>query len=733
KRTVFMDKIVLPRALKVLDKNCALVGEPPNLWKACDTNGDLVADTRELVDGGFGTKGNVEHTANALYWGMDNTLVVSEFTYNVQFKDGKFSTTPNLSRGQFGATQDNGGRIYRNVNTDPLFVDYVAPKYYMRNPNIVRTKGLYENLVKQEDTLIWPVHPTRGINRGYRTEIFRQDGSSTYYGGVSSPFIYRGDKLPKDIQNQPLVVDGPTNIVHLLNLKNDNGDFSATDFYKKGELIASTDVRFRPTWIAGGPDGAMYIVDMYRGISQDGPIQTDYLRDYNAQRELAKGLHYGRIWRVVYDGMALDKMPQMSKETPAQIVEHLNHPNGWWRDTAQQLLIQRGDKSVVPALTRLATSAPQAYTRLQALWTLDGLGASDKAAVLKGLDDASPDVRAGAIRLSEHWLTDPAVSAAVLKKSSDTNKVVLRQLVATLGELPKEQRVAPIVALMKKYPNDPILIDIAVSGLGGQETGVLNDLVQAPANIDAVTVLASALGKSRDQAATEAVLKLASDSSKPEAVRVALLKGIGTGFQGGARQGDGAVAGNRAGGGVAGVTRQNVATAGRELAAEPTVLTALGKQSGALGEAANAVLAQVTWPGKPPPPAAPPRTPEEEKLFVAGKEVFANNCEACHGPAGEGIERVGAKLAGSKYANAGVANDAIIRILLNGKDGPIGAMPPLGAAMPDEEVAQVLTFIRGSWGNKGAPIVPAAVKETRQAYSHREEPWTDEDLARRAR
>ncbi len=735
KRTVFLDKLVLPRALKVLDKNCALVGEPPNLWKACDTNGDLKSDTKELVDGGFGVRGNVEHTANGLYWGMDNTLVVSEFTYNIEYKDGKFSTTPNLSRGQWGVTQDNGGRIFRNVNTDPLFVDYVAPKYYLRNPNAVRTKGLYENLVKQEDTLIWPVHPTKGINRGYREEIFRPDGSSTYYGGVSSPFIYRADKLPKDIQNQAFVVDGPTNIVHALNLKNDNGNYSATDFYKKGEFIASTDIRFRPTQIVPGPDGAMYVVDMYRGISQDGPIQTDYLRDYNARRGLAKGLNYGRIYRVVYDGMSFDKKPQMSKDTPAQLVEHLNHANGWWRDTAQQLIIQRGDKSVAPALQRLAASAPMPSTRAHALWTLDGLGVSDKATALKALDDASPDVRQAAVRIAEHWLTEPAVQAAVIKKADDPNALVRRQAVATLGELPADARSAPILAALRKYGNDPILVDIAVSGLKGQEVAVLGQLVSQPqANADAVTVLAGAVGKSRDSDGTQKVLTLASDAKQPQPVRVALLKGIAMGFAGGAPRGEQAVAGGRAGGAVAGVARANgPASTGRELAAEPTVLTTLAKEKGDLGEAALAVMAQVTWPGKPAPPAVTARTPAEEKLFVAGKEIFANNCEGCHGPEGAGIERVGAKLAGSRYANPGVANDAIIRILTNGKEGPIGVMPPLGAGMSDEDLGSVLTYVRQSWGNKGTPVVAAAVKETRQAYTHRTTPWTDTELDRRAR
>ena len=164
KRTVFLDKLVLPRALKILDHNCALVGEPPNLVKACDTNGDLKADTKEVVKDGFGRVGNIEHSANALYWSMDNTINVSEHNYNVLPKgDGKFETVPNLSRGQWGVTQNDGGIVFRNFNTDPLFADYVPAHYYVRNPDLTRTSGLYENLVDQAKSAVWPVqaHPGR--------------------------------------------------------------------------------------------------------------------------------------------------------------------------------------------------------------------------------------------------------------------------------------------------------------------------------------------------------------------------------------------------------------------------------------------------------------------------------------------------------------------------------------------------------------------------------------------
>src|SRR5690606_36014312 len=141
--------------------------------------------------------------------------------------------------------------------------------YYVRNPNMVRTRGLYDLLVDQEKTLIWPARPTFGVNRGYRSEAFRADGSSTYYGGVSPTMIYRGDSLPQELRGQPFVVDGPTNIVHLLRMTQDqDGNRSAEDFFKRGEFLASTDERFRPISMAPGWDGTFYIVDMYRGVSQ---------------------------------------------------------------------------------------------------------------------------------------------------------------------------------------------------------------------------------------------------------------------------------------------------------------------------------------------------------------------------------------------------------------------------------------------------------------------------------
>ena len=738
KRTVFADKLVLPRAFKILAGGCALIGEPPMLWKACDTDGDLKADTKEKVADGFARLGVLEHGANGLFWGMDNLLVVSEHEWNVGYKAGQFVTVPGLRRGQWGVTQDDAGRIYRNVNTDPLFVDYVSPDYYARNPDLVRTRGLYENLVDQEKTNIWPAHPTLGLNRGYRREVFRADGTASYYGGVSSPLIYRGTRLPADVQGMGFVADGATNIVHLLRLKDDGqGRMAAEDYYAKGEFLASTDVRFRPTALAGGPDGSFYIADMHRGVSQDGPLQTDYLRDYITKRGLARGIGHGRIYRVVHVGangaaapMPRDARPQMSRDTTAALVAHLSHPNGWWRDTAQQLLVQRADPKSEPLLVKLAKDLKADWrSRLHALWTLDGMGAMRTDLALLALRDAKAELRAAGLRLAESGLAkgDQKLIKAVLALAGDGNWQVRVQAAATLGALPDAARTQPMIALLSVHGDDPVLVDAALSGLKGNELPVLTALAAArAAPREAVAMLAGALAKRRDAATGQQLVALAARDDLPAPVRTALLDGLALGFAGGAQTGGNAVAGGRAGGNIPGVTRARGGVQRFALAAEPAMISRLASGSDALAEPSKKLLALVTWPGRPAPPALPPRNASEEALFKQGQAIYVEQCSGCHQIEGQGQATVAPALAGSKRVAAN--GDVPVRILTNGLEGKIGLMPPLGGAMSDEEVAAVLTYVRQSFGNRAAPVPPAAVKEWRLAFAHRTTPWSEKDI-----
>jgi mono/diheme cytochrome c family protein len=723
KRTVFADGLVLPRTLKVLDGG-VLIGEPPNLWLYKDTDGDLKADSRELVTDTYGrAAGTIEHNANMLFWGMDNIMYTSEHDWHMSLRNGQFEIIPTLSRGQWGASMDDAGRIYRNFNDAPLFADFIAPHYYIRNPNLVRTRGLYESLISREDSTIWPIRQTRGVNRGYRDQFFRPDGSSVTIQGVGSPIIYRGDRLPEELYGDAFITDSTTNLVHRYRILDDGtGRLHAVDGYDRGEILASWDERFRPVNMLGAPDGTMYVVDMYRGIVQEQIYWTDFLRDYIKQADLIKPVNLGRIWRIVHETTTRDEQPALSRASPEELVKTLSHPNGWWRDTAQQLLVQRRATAVVPQLKALAVEAPDWRTRLHALWTLDGLDASDAAVVQRALGDARAEVRAAAVRLSERWIAQPNhhLAAAVVAKMKDSSWTVRRQLAATIGELPPDRRLEPAIALLTQYGDDPIVVDATISGLRGREAEVLERVAgqEASADVlrDPVSMLAGAIARSGNLAAVQQVMARATDASNPEWQRIAVLRGFDLGLPG---------AGGRGGrGGGRGMPPAKPVV----LPGEPSALTKLAASNGEIGALASAVVAKIDWPNKPAPVVdVAPLTPAEQQRFEAGAVVYRNLCVGCHQPDGQGLEKVAPTLHDSRYTIGDPG--APIRILLAGKEGPTGLMPPLGGALDDEQIAAVLTYVRREWGNTGTAIDPEDVTEIRGLTRSRTRPWTDDELS----
>jgi mono/diheme cytochrome c family protein len=769
KRTVFLDGLVLPRALKVLDHG-VLVAEPPNLWLAHDTNGDLRADSKEQVTDTYGQRdAGPEHNANGLMWGIDNWLYTSEHDGYLRWKNGRFEVRKTLARGQWGLSIDDAGRIYRNTNEAALFVDLVPAAYFVRNPNLVRTRGLYESLQNDEVNTVWPVRPTPGVNRGYQEGILRPDGRLAHFTSVSAPTVYRGDRLPAELQGNVFVVEPAANLVSRLIVSDDGTTLRARKAYDDAEFLASTDERFRPVYLFSGPDGTLYVVDMYRGIIQHRNYVTEYLRDQIVGRRLDAPTGLGRIYRIVHETTRRDSRPSLSKAPASRLVELLAHPNGWWRDTAQRLLVERQDPSVVGALTERAGRAPDWRTCLHALWTLDGLDRIDAATVTRALGDASRDVRVSAIRLAERWLAEPGhpLQAAVLKLLDDRDWAVRRQLAASLGALPPAARDAALATMLERHGDDPATVDAALSGLRGSEAAMvetlLKDSAPSPQREAAVTMLSAALVRSGGDPAIQTVLQWVADSTRPEWQRSALLRGAevsltiapmpGTaprrssaaaaaGSARGSRSGPGgAPAFPPSGRGRAGAARGAQGAGGSattpgpgrgsppalKLGREPALTAVAARAGDPLRERAANVVARMEWPGKPGAAApATPLTAAEQQRFAAGKQIYESICLACHQADGRGLERVAPSLVGSSFALGPPAITA--RILLNGKEGTVGLMPPLGAALDDEQIAAVLTYVRREWGHTASPVEPATVNATRPLTAGRTRPWTAEEL-----
>ena len=760
KRTVFQDGLVLARWVKVLDRG-VLVAEPPNLWLFQDTNGDLKADRKELVTNQYGRReGNVEHNANSLLWALDNNIYTSEIDIDLRLKNGKFDVRKTLSRGQWGITQDDAGRIFRNSNESALHVDVVPAHYYVRHPNLLRTRGSYESLNGPNGELneTWPIRPTRGVNRGYQYGILRADGTLAKYTSVCAPMVYRGDRLPAELYGNVFIVDPTVNLVSRVILSDSENGLTADKAYRdvRGEFLASTDERFRPVNLSLAPDGTLYVVDMYRGIIQHRGYMTEYLRDYVLTHELEQPNSYGRIYRIVHESTKRDTTPFPMRATPGQLASLLDHPNGWRRDMAQQLLVERGDKSVVPALRKLATSA-DVRTRLKALWVLDGLDAIEPTDVMPALSHADRDVRVSALRLSERWLRVPnhPIHGAVMKLLDDKDWAVRRQLAATLGELPAGSKEAAIASVLERNGDDPIAVDAALSGSRGIELAVLDRLLQPAVETSpratAITMLAATIVRVGEDAPIQMLMQRVADTSRVNWQRFALLRGAEVALLASTMPGNpsrgapdpnapcptcpggrGEPRGARA---FPGVLEAQEPPAPPARAGGPSVtlsrepaLVAVAAEKGELGDRAAKVMARIGWPGKAgAAPAAAALSAVDQKRFTAGQEIYKNSCEGCHGA--DGREQAGAtpNIAGAPSVIG--APGVPIRVLLHGKEGAIGLMPAHGDLLNDTDIAAVLTYIRRAWGQTAAPIDPAAVQQVRTATAGRTRAWTPEELA----
>jgi mono/diheme cytochrome c family protein len=265
-------------------------------------------------------------------------------------------------------------------------------------------------------------------------------------------------------------------------------------------------------------------------------------------------------------------------------------------------------------------------------------------------------------------------------------------------------------------------------------------------------MLSATVTRAGEDAAVQSLFGLIKEDARPPWQRAALLRGaevalLGAAMPGtSARRGGPAIPnapcptcpGGRAGPGGAYAFRDPAAApapptgrgaGGRtlKLAAAPAALSELAAGSGDLAKRAAAVLARVEWPGKPGTVAVTPLTADEQKRFDAGREVYRNICQACHQPDGRGMEKIAPSLVGSQFALA--PPEIPIRILMNGKEGQIGLMPPVGQIFTDEQIAAVLTYVRREWGQTGSPVDPATVAAVRASTADRTRPWTNAELS----
>ena len=479
RHTVFVDKMVFPRFVTPWGANAVLTMETnaDEVWKYTDTNADGVADKKDLFAGNFGRAGNMESQQASLFWAMDNWLYSTVNAFRLRWTPNgllKEPTGPNSS--QWGVTQDNDGKVYFQGGASGLPGYFQFPVHY---GNFSAPDQLEPNL-----NIVWGAPILIGDIQAGLPGTRMPDGSLIYATAAAGNEVYRGDRLPKDLIGDYLHGEMVARIVRRLRPVKTEGLTQFQNVYPRSEFIRSLDPLFRPADTTTGPDGTIYIADMYRGMIEgaEWAKQGTYLREKIKQYQLDKvSTGHGRIWRLTYDGIARDRTaPRMLNETPAQLVAHLSHPNGWWRDTAQQLLVLKQDKSVVPALQTLVRTSKNPLARFHALWTLEGLGALTAALTREALADPDPRIRIQALRASEtlYKAGDRSFDADYRALSKDKDVDVVIQAMLTMNVLKVADASTALKAVMDgnkargvQFVADRILNAPATAGRGGGRGG----------------------------------------------------------------------------------------------------------------------------------------------------------------------------------------------------------------------------------------------------------------------
>lgn len=724
KSTVFLDGLVMPRAISLV-RDGALIGAPPYLWFCRDTRGTGRADEKiELAkDFGFApdpkniAMGEPENQPNNPLWGFDNWIHIGHYGGQFRWRDGQWERGVANALGEWGLSQDDWGHLFNNSNSAQLGAQMIPARYLNRNPHYPRPAGRSVNVA--HDEFVWPARVTPGINRGYVPEMLR-DNKLMEFTAACAPWIYRADLFPAEFLGNAFVCEPAGNLIKRNIVTAAKGRLTAREAYDRSEFLASTDERFRPVNMTTGPDGALYVCDMYHGIIEHRISVSKYLEDQVRARGLDQpGAPQGRIWRIVPENAPRPAPPRMSQETPAQWVAHLSHRNAWWRETAQRLLVERGDLSVAPALEKLAAESTEPMARLHALWTLDGLRRTTWRVAGHALEDADPRVRAAALQISEGLLDGPE-RAGVLARwvaltGTESSPEVQLQLILSLGEARDPAADLAMAALARRAPESAFLRDALLTGVGGREWDLAEALLARepdPADDAVLAALAGCILAERNPERIERLLNaIAALPASGLPRQVALLNGL---------------------------ANTPVVTARRpmKLAAEPAALAKLQQAPGRTLQTALAKASEVlTWPGKPGLAEEPvaPLTPEQQQRFDQGKQLFAATCAACHQPHGLGLDGLAPPLVDSEWVNGPV--ERLARIAINGVRGPIQVgkaryrldMPPWGA-LDDSSLAAIFTYLRREWGHTAAPVAPETIQRIRAAIADRHDAWTQAEL-----
>ncbi len=463
---VFADGLVWPTGVAVF-KGGVYISAPPSIFYMKDTDGDGKADIRKVVYTGFGVT-NEQQMVNNLIWGVDHKIYASTggdggyirpgdqpnaepiSVYDRDFRfdpvSGAFELTGQTF--QFGHSFDDWyNRFVCTAGSSGRHV--VMPGGYLeRNPYLFfdlhgfhwEGHGSLEvNPLVQGSTRIYKISPIerwRTIREARRVFAGRSNKSAgvghSYQTAGAGVQVYRGHAYPEKYRGSIFIGANTANLYHRRVLEEDGVTFkSVRGEPDETEFVRSTDNWFRPVNSINAPDGTMYVLDMYRELIEAAHVPERVVKHL----DFTRGQDRGRIYRVAPPGFKVPPAPRLGDASIEELIGHLEHPGGWWRETAHRLIYERQDAAAAPLLRGLLKESSNPLARMHALWSLKGLAALQDGDLSRALSDASPGVRAHAVRLAESRLNrSPSLFQQVLALAEDDDPKVRFRVALTLGE-----------------------------------------------------------------------------------------------------------------------------------------------------------------------------------------------------------------------------------------------------------------------------------------------------------
>ncbi len=457
--TVFLDKLSWPTAIACYDGG-VFIGAAPDILFAKDTNGDGIADVRKRIFTGFG-KSNVQGLLNSFRWGLDNRFhaATSSSGGNIRilansgstkllrlgkrdfaFDPRTFKITSTNDTAQHGMSFDDWGKKFVCSNSNHLQMVVFDSGYTARNTRLqvpsarlaIATDGRQADVYRKSRVEPWRVIRTKlRVAKKVPGPIEGGGRAAGYFTGSTGITIARSPALGPDLNGYAIIGDVGSNIVHRKKLISSGLTFRGERVDQNSEFLASSDIWFRPVQFANGPDGALYILDMYREVIEHPKSLPPMLKKH---LDLTSGSDRGRIWRITGKGAKHPPQIRLDSVSVSKLVSLLAHPIAWYRETASRLLYERADRSAIPLITKLAASSANPLARLHALYALQGLNALNESLLLKFLADSDPNVRCHAIRQCEPFLSQSVLlSSKLLTLVKDKDIRVRYQLAFSLG------------------------------------------------------------------------------------------------------------------------------------------------------------------------------------------------------------------------------------------------------------------------------------------------------------